>query len=139
MQLSIAKFQKSFILNTKKWIKCFPEKNPVNSRGKSGDITRPPPSPPAGLARNRRREMCKQTPRPAALSALPSSAPSRLGPISAASWCALSSLLFHNHYALVTVLLLEDIHNEIPSSHVPGLRTHSFRIYPCTKWTSTHL
>ena len=32
------KFRKSFILSTKKWIKCFPEKNPVNSRGKSGKI-----------------------------------------------------------------------------------------------------
>ena len=39
MQLSRTKFQKSFILSTKKWIKCFPEKNPVNSRKKSGDIT----------------------------------------------------------------------------------------------------
>ena len=39
MQLSRTKFQKSFILSTKKWIKCFPGENPVNSRGKSGDIT----------------------------------------------------------------------------------------------------
>ena len=27
------------ILSTKKWIKCFLRKNPVDSRGKSGDIT----------------------------------------------------------------------------------------------------
>ena len=40
MLLSRTKFRKSFILSTKKWIKCFPGKNPVNSRGKSGDITR---------------------------------------------------------------------------------------------------
>ena len=40
MQLSGTKFRKSFILSTKKWIKCFPGKNPVNSREKSGDITR---------------------------------------------------------------------------------------------------
>ena len=39
MQLSRTKFRKSFILSNKKWIKCFPGKNPVNSRGKSGDIT----------------------------------------------------------------------------------------------------
>ena len=39
MQLFRTKFQKSFILSTKKWIKCFPEKNPVNARRKSGDIT----------------------------------------------------------------------------------------------------
>ena len=39
MQLTRTKFQKSFILSTKNWIKCFPGKNPVNSRGKSGDIT----------------------------------------------------------------------------------------------------
>ena len=39
MQLSRTKFQKSFILSTKKWIKGFPGKNPVNSREKSGDIT----------------------------------------------------------------------------------------------------
>ena len=39
MQLSRTKFRKSFILSTKKWIKCFPGKNPVNSREKSGDIT----------------------------------------------------------------------------------------------------
>ena len=40
MQLSGTKFRKSFILSTKKWIKCFPEINQVNSRGKSGDITK---------------------------------------------------------------------------------------------------
>ena len=39
MQLSRSKFRKSFILSTKKWIKCFAGKNPVNLRGKSGDIT----------------------------------------------------------------------------------------------------
>ena len=43
MQLSRTKFRKSFIFSTKKWIKCFPgkkiPKNPVNSRGKSGDFT----------------------------------------------------------------------------------------------------
>ena len=39
MQLSRSKFRKSFILSTQKWIKCFPGKNLVNSRGKSGDIT----------------------------------------------------------------------------------------------------
>ena len=39
MQLSRTKFRKSFILSTKKWIKCFPGKNLVNSREKSGDIT----------------------------------------------------------------------------------------------------
>ena len=39
MQLSRTKFRKSFILSTKKWIKCFPGKNSVNSREKSGDIT----------------------------------------------------------------------------------------------------
>ena len=39
MHLSRTKFQKSFILSTKKWIECLTEKNPVNSRGKSGDIT----------------------------------------------------------------------------------------------------
>ena len=39
MQLSKPKFRKSFILSTKNWIKCFPGKNPVNSREKSGDIT----------------------------------------------------------------------------------------------------
>ena len=39
MQLSRTKYQKSFILSTKKWIRCFPGKNPVNSREKSGDIT----------------------------------------------------------------------------------------------------
>ena len=39
MQLSRTKFPKSFILSTKKWIKCFPGKNPVYSREKSGDIT----------------------------------------------------------------------------------------------------
>ena len=39
MQLSRTKFRKSFILSTKKWIKCLLGKNPVNSRGKSGDIT----------------------------------------------------------------------------------------------------
>ena len=46
MQLSRTKFQKSFILSTKKWIKCFPGKNSVNSRGKSGDITPVPASSP---------------------------------------------------------------------------------------------
>ena len=40
MQLSRTKFRKSFILSTKKWMKCFPRKNTVNSREKSGDITR---------------------------------------------------------------------------------------------------
>ena len=40
MQLSRTKFRKSFILSTKKWIKCFPGKNPVDSREKSGDIMR---------------------------------------------------------------------------------------------------
>ena len=44
MPLSRTKFQKSFILSTKKWIRCFSEKNQVNSRGKSGD--NPPPSLP---------------------------------------------------------------------------------------------
>ena len=39
MQLSRTKFRKSFILSTKNWIKCFPGKNLVNSREKSGDIT----------------------------------------------------------------------------------------------------
>ena len=39
MQLCRTKSRKSFILSTKKWIKCFPEKNPVNTRGKSRDIT----------------------------------------------------------------------------------------------------
>ena len=39
MQLSRTKYQKSFILSNKKWIRCFPWKNPVNSREKSGDIT----------------------------------------------------------------------------------------------------
>ena len=39
MQLSRTKFKKSFILSTKEWIQCFPGKNPVNSRGKSGYIT----------------------------------------------------------------------------------------------------
>ena len=39
MQLFRTKFRKSFILSTKKWIKSFPGKNPVNSREKSGDIT----------------------------------------------------------------------------------------------------
>ena len=33
------KFRKSFILSTKKWIKCLPGENPVNLRGESGDIT----------------------------------------------------------------------------------------------------
>ena len=41
MQLYITKFRKSFILSTKKWIKYFPWKNSVKSRGKSGDITSP--------------------------------------------------------------------------------------------------
>ena len=40
MQLSRTKFRKSFSLSTKKWIKCFPGKNPGNLRGKSGDIRR---------------------------------------------------------------------------------------------------
>ena len=39
MQLCRTKFQKSFILSTKKWIKCFPGINSVDSRVKSGDIT----------------------------------------------------------------------------------------------------
>ena len=39
MQLSRTKLQKSFMLSTKKWIKCLPEKNQVDSREKSGDIT----------------------------------------------------------------------------------------------------
>ena len=39
MQFSRTKLRKSFILSTKKWIKCLPGKNPVNSREKSGDIT----------------------------------------------------------------------------------------------------
>ena len=47
MQLCRTKFRKSFILSTKKWIKGFPWKNPVNARGlgKSGDITRCVPKP----------------------------------------------------------------------------------------------
>ena len=40
MQFFQTKFQKSFVLSTKKRIKCFPWKNPVDSRWKSGDITR---------------------------------------------------------------------------------------------------
>ena len=40
MQLCRTKFRKCFILSTKNWIKCFPWKNPVDSREKSGDITR---------------------------------------------------------------------------------------------------
>ena len=39
MQLSRAKFQKSFILSAKKWINCFSGKNPVDLREKSGGIT----------------------------------------------------------------------------------------------------
>ena len=42
MQVCRTKFRKSFILSTKKWIKCFPKfpgKNPVDSREKFGDIT----------------------------------------------------------------------------------------------------
>ena len=41
MQLSRKKFQKSYILSTQKWIKCFPAKNLVDFRKKSGDITPP--------------------------------------------------------------------------------------------------
>ena len=40
MQLYGTKFRISFILSTKKWIMCFPGKNPVNLRGKSEDITK---------------------------------------------------------------------------------------------------
>ena len=49
MQLSRTKSRKSFILSTKKWIKCFPGKNPVNSSlgEKSGDITTRPAQPAA--------------------------------------------------------------------------------------------
>ena len=50
MQLSRTKFQKSFILSTKKWIKCFPGKNQVDSREKSGDITSRPGRRSAGRA-----------------------------------------------------------------------------------------
>ena len=41
MQLFRTKFPDCFILRTKKWIKCFLGENPVNSRGKAGDITAP--------------------------------------------------------------------------------------------------
>ena len=66
MQLSRTKFRKFFILSTKKWIKCFPWKNPVDSRGKSGDITWRPPLASASLAAASPAPCCQPGPGPLA-------------------------------------------------------------------------
>ena len=39
MQLCRTKFRKSYIFSAKNWMKCFPGKNPVKSRVKSGYFT----------------------------------------------------------------------------------------------------